>query len=115
MIELHIVLSYSSKLDCLCSSLKLRVDTFTNAGCDSADVANYCISSSPSSSLSRVGERDRCAYLVGQQCSSLSGKPDMDCAFSNRFSWVFMGCEVPDSRYSQNCGGIIDDWTHGFD
>ena len=75
-----------------------RRNTFTNAGCDNADVANYCISSSPSpspsSSLSRAGECDRRGYLVGQQCSSLSGKPGMDCAFSNRFSWVFMGRQM---------------------
>ena len=109
MLELHTNVEFSSKLDSLCSSVELRDDTCTDciyarwstlvtAGCDNADVVNYCVSSSPSSSPSPAGECDECACLVGEQCSGLGGKPRMDCAFSNRFSLVSMGCEIPGSR-----------------
>ena len=100
--------SCSSKFDSLCSSVKLQVDTctdyiytyihttcstFASVGSDNAYVVNCRVffvfnSPSPSPSPSPAGECDRCAYLVGEQCSGLSGKPCTDCAFSNRFSWV---------------------------
>ena len=57
----------------------------------------------PSVSPSPVGECDRCAYLVGEQCSGLSGIPCMDCAFSNRFSAVSMGCEITVLRVGRHC------------
>ena len=66
--------SCSSKLDGLCSSVKLRDDTCTNciyahwstfasAGCDNADVGHCCASSWSSSSPSPAGECNRCAYF----------------------------------------------------
>ena len=116
MLELHT--KRSSKLDshcCVPHDIKLRDDTctdfiytrwstFATASCDNADVVNCCVSSSSSLSPSPppAGECDRCAYLVGEQCSGLSGKPCMDCTFSNRFSWVSMGCKIPGSRVGQD-------------
>merc|ERR1712107_33128 len=85
--------SCSSKLDTLCSSVKqqnnvctdciyTRWSTFSSAGCHNADAVNYCVSSSPSPSPSPVAHCDRCVYLVGEQCSGLSGRSCMDCAYS---------------------------------
>ena len=86
--------SYSSKLDSLCSSVKSWDDTrmdctyarwsiSATAGCDSGNVVKYCVSSSPSPtpspSASTAGECDRCASLVGEQWTGLSGKPCLDC------------------------------------
>merc|ERR1712136_437998 len=107
--------SCSSKLDTLCSSVKqqnnvctdciyTRWSTFSSAGCHNADAVNYCVSSSPppspspmppSPSPSPIAHCDRCAYLVGEQCSGLSGRSCMDCAYSNRAWWMPMGCTIP--------------------
>merc|ERR1712136_433935 len=110
--------SCSSKLDTLCSSVKqqnnvctdciyTRWSTFSSAGCHNADAVNYCVSSSPSPSPSPMppspspspmppmAHCDRCVYLVGEQCSGLSGRSCMDCAYSNRAWWIPMGCTIP--------------------
>ena len=75
--------SCSSKLDGLCSSVKLRDDTCTNciyahwstfasAGCDNADVGHCC--------------RHQLESATGVRISGLSGKSCMNCASSHRFS-----------------------------
>ena len=90
-------------VEALCSSVKqenevctncinTRWRTFSSAGCHIADVVNYCVSSSPSPSPS---PSPRCAYLVGEQCPGLSGRSCMNCAYSNRASWMPLGCTIP--------------------
>merc|ERR1712107_724789 len=63
--------SCSSKLDTLCSSVKQQNNVCTD-----------CIYTRWST-FSSAG----CAYLVGEQCSGLSGRSCMDCAYSNRAWW----------------------------
>merc|ERR1712107_943256 len=71
--------SCSSKLDTLCSSVKQQNNVCTD-----------CIYTRWST-FSSAG----CAYLVGEQCSGLSGRSCMDCAYSNRAWWMPMGCTIP--------------------
>ena len=99
---------YSSKLDSLCSSVKPRDDTRTDrtyarwrtsatTGCVDGDVVSYCVSSSPSlsptpsPSASPAGECDRCASLVGEQWTCLSGKPCFDLQIRLKFLFSVPG------------------------
>ena len=99
---------YSSKLDSLCSSVKPRDDTRTDrtyarwrtsatTGCVDGDVVSYCVSSSPSPSptpspsASPAGECDRCASLVGEQWTGLSGKPCFDLQIRLKFLFSVPG------------------------